>query len=186
MGKLIMWNLVTLDGFFEGAKNWDLDWHHIALDDDFFRFCIEQLQSADLLVFGRVTYEGMAAHWPKADGEIAENMNRIPKIVFSRTLKHAEWANTSVIADDPRSAIAALKQVTPRNIFIFGSADLSAHLIDAGLFDEYRLGFTSIILRHGRPLFREGTQRMNLKLIESRQLSAGCVLARYAPEPPHR
>lgn len=70
---MIMWNLMTLDGFFDGPESWRLDWHQTVLDDAFFEFAIEQLRSADMLVFGRITYEGMAAYWQTATGEIANS-----------------------------------------------------------------------------------------------------------------
>ena len=72
MRKLIMWNLVSLDGFFEGAKSWDLGWHESVWGDELERLSIDQLKSADMLLFGRVTYEGMAGYWSSAKGEIAD------------------------------------------------------------------------------------------------------------------
>ena len=86
MRKLIMWNLITLDGYFEGAKNWDLPWHEQVWGEELERFSLEQLESADMLLFGRVTYEGMAAYWQTAQGKIADYMNSLPKVVCSRTL----------------------------------------------------------------------------------------------------
>src|SRR5512143_3978230 len=100
MRKLIMWNLITLDGFFEGAKSWDLDWHEEVWGDDLERLSLDQLHSADLLLFGRVTYEGMAAYWKSAQGEIADLMNGLPKVVFSRTLATADWSHTTLVRDD--------------------------------------------------------------------------------------
>jgi dihydrofolate reductase len=85
--KLIMWNLITLDGYFEGEKNWDLPWHEDLWGEELERFSLDQLQSADMLVFGRVTYEGMAAYWQTATGAVAEYMNSLPKLVCSRTLR---------------------------------------------------------------------------------------------------
>jgi len=82
MRRLIIWNTITLDGFFEGAHSWALDWHAHIWGDELERFCIDQLRSADLLVFGRVTY----AYWQTAQGEIANFMNSLPKIVVPRTL----------------------------------------------------------------------------------------------------
>jgi dihydrofolate reductase len=86
MSKLIMWNLMTLDGFFDGAENWALDWHQYAWGEELERTSVEQLRAADMLLFGRVTYEGMAAYWKTAQGEVATYMNSLPKVVFSRTL----------------------------------------------------------------------------------------------------
>jgi dihydrofolate reductase len=102
MRKLIMWNLLTVDGYFEGAKSWELDWHEYVWGDELERLSIEQLGSADMLLFGRVTYEGMAAHWPTAQGEVAAFMNSLPKIVFSRTLVSPSWANTTLVKEDAR------------------------------------------------------------------------------------
>lgn len=90
MSKLIMWNLMSLDGFFEGAKNWGLDWHEYVWGDELERISIGQLHSADRLMFGRVTYEGMAAYWRTAKGAVAELLNSIPKVVISRTLDKAD------------------------------------------------------------------------------------------------
>ena len=184
MRKLIMWNLITLDGFFEGTKSWDLDWHQYAMGEAFDQFALEQLRSADMLLFGGVTYEGMAKYWPNAQGEsaeIAEFMNKLPKVVVSRTLDRAEWANTTLVKENPVAAVSDLKRQGDRNIFLFGSADLSSTLMDAGLFDEYRFGVVSVVLGRGRPLFREGMNRLRLTLLESRQLSPGCVVLRYEP-----
>ena len=86
MRRLIMWNMVTLDGFFEGSKPWDIAWHELGWGEELERLSVEQTSAADALLFGRVTYEGMAAYWPSAKGEVADIMNAIPKIVFSKTL----------------------------------------------------------------------------------------------------
>jgi len=87
MRRLIMWNLVTLDGFFEGPFSWEIDWHDYVWGEELEQFSIEQSKSADMLLFGRVTYQGMAAYWASEKGEIADFMNNIPKIAFSRTLE---------------------------------------------------------------------------------------------------
>ena len=79
MSKLIMWNLMTLDGMFEGKQPWDLEWHEFAWGDELKNFSLEQAQEADALLFGRRTYEGMAAHWSTQAGEIADFMNAVPK-----------------------------------------------------------------------------------------------------------
>ena len=87
MRKLIMWNVITLDGCFEGEKKWDLSFHNKVWGPELQELGLEQLRNADFLVFGRVTYEGMAAYWKKAEGENNETarlMNSIPKLVFSK------------------------------------------------------------------------------------------------------
>ena len=100
MGKLIMWNIITLDGYFEGEKNWELPFLEMVWGSEMEHFSLEQLNSTDYLVFGRVTYEGMAAYWKTAQGEIAEFMNKLPKIVCSRTLNSVDWNNSILIKDN--------------------------------------------------------------------------------------
>ena len=93
MAKLIMWNLMTLDGFVAG-ENRDISWHFDVWGEELEQLSIKQLNSAGGLLFGRVTYELMANHWPNATGEVADLMNALPKYVFSRTLTKSDWANT--------------------------------------------------------------------------------------------
>jgi dihydrofolate reductase len=181
MSRLIMWNLITLDGFFEGGKSWALDWHHYVWGDELERFSVEQLRSADMLLFGRITYEGMAAYWQTAQGEVANFMNSLPKVVFSRTLDRAEWKNTKLVKGDAASGVLRLKHQGEKNIFVFGSADLSATLMEQRLFDEYRLGLVPVVLGSGKPLFGRNLSRLRLRLLESRPLSSGCVVLRYEP-----
>lgn len=183
MRKLIMWNMVTLDGFFEGPEKWEVDWHNDAWSEDLEQFVLEQLQSADLLLFGRVTYKGMARYWPSAEGQVADLMNSIPKIVFSRTLEKAEWNNTRIISANAEDQVFQLKQQPGKNILIFGSADLSSTLMQRNLIDEYRLGLNPIVLGGGGPLFKSSPHRLKMKLLEARPLKGDCVLLRYQPLP---
>lgn len=181
MGKLIMWNVITLDGFFEGAKKWDLDFHNTVWGDELEQLSIEQLQQCNALVFGRRTYEGMAAYWKTAPGEeeVAKFMNALPKIVVSRTLENADWNNTRVVKDDIEGEIAALKQ-SKKDSYIFGSADLSATLMNLGLIDEYRICIVPIILGGGTPLFKENPEQLKLQLLSTQALKNGGVILRYA------
>ena len=133
MSRIIMWNLVSVDGLFEGPNSWELDWHQLVLGEEFNLFALEQLYSADGLLFGRVTYEGMAAYWPTAQGEIADLMNSLPKFVFSRSLNHAEWSNTTLVRENAASEILKLKNQGTKNTLVFGSANLSATLMEHNL-----------------------------------------------------
>lgn len=183
MRKLIMWNLITLDGYFEGAANWELDWHKYVWGGELERFSMEQLRSADMLLFGRTTYEGMAAYWQSAHGEDADLMNNLQKIVCSRTLERAEWKNTTLVKDDAAAAVTELKRAGDGNIFVFGSGELSRTLMERGLFDEYRLAVVPVVLGSGKTLFGHNLSRLRLRLLEARPLSSGCVILRYAPQP---
>jgi dihydrofolate reductase len=173
-----MWNLITLDGYFEGEKNWDLGFHDLVWGKELEKLSIEQLQSADMLVFGGVTYEGMAKYWPDAKGEIADYMNRIPKVVCSSSLKTADWNNTAIVKDAV-AELPKLKQQGNGNMFVFGSGILCEALMKADLFDEYRLAIVPVFLGKGRRLFNQGLNYQPLKLLEARPLSTGGVILKY-------
>jgi dihydrofolate reductase len=181
MRRVIMWNLITLDGYFEGPEPWDLRFHSYALSVEFEELSLQQLRSADALVFGRATYEGMAAHWSSAEGAVADLMNAVPKIVCSRTLRHAAWSNTTVSSDATR-AVSQLKHGGDGDILVFGSSHLSGTLIREGLFDEYRLGVVPAAIGRGRSLFGSETSVLKLNLCEAKAMSNGCLFLRYAPE----
>lgn len=175
-----MWNMVTLDGFFEGSKKWDIDFHNYVWGEELEQLSNEQSKSVGMLLFGRVTYEGMAGYWTSETGETADFMNAIPKIVFSRTLTEATWKNTRLVSENAVEEVVRLKQQPGKDLFVFGSADLSSTFTRHGLFDEYRLGLTPVVLGAGTPLFKPSPE-VRLKLVETRPLKSGCVILRYAP-----
>jgi dihydrofolate reductase len=184
MRKLIMWNVITLDGYFEGEKPWDLNFHELVWGKELEDFSHEQLDSADMLVFGENTYKGMAEYWSAAPAEnavTAEKMNAIKKIACSKTMKSADWNNTTIVRDAV-AEITKLKQEGGRDMLVFGSSILSASLMQAGLFDEYRLVVAPVLLGKGRRLFGDGLPYQKLKLLEVKALSTGGVFERYAPD----
>lgn len=176
-----MWNMVTLDGFFEGPKSWEIDWHEYVWGPELEQFAIDQSKSIGMLLFGRVTYEGMAGYWTTATGEIADFMNSIPKVVFSRTLERAAWNNTRLVKANAEEEVARLKQHPGKDLYLFGSANLSSALIQHGLIDEYRLALNPLILGGGNPLFKPSPHRMRMKLLDTRPLKSGVVILRYEP-----
>lgn len=183
MRKLIMFNLITLDGFFEGP-NREIDWHNV--DEEFNDYSIQQLNQVDTILFGRVTYQMMASYWPtpeamRDDPIVAELMNNSPKIVFSNIMQSADWQNTALIRGDAAEAILKLKQLPGKDLVIFGSGKLTSSLASIGLIDEYRLIVNPIILGGGNPLFRELKGRLHLKLINSKVFKNGNVLLCYQP-----
>ena len=179
MARLIMWNLMTLDGFVEGP-NRDISWHLDVWGDELERLSIEQGKAAGALIFGRVTYELMANCWPNETGEVADFMNALPKYVFSRTLTHSDWRNTQLFGDDLSGTVARLKRDSAKDIFIFGSADLCAGLMPHGQIDEFRIGICPVLLGGGTPLFKTSAERIKLKLLDAKALSSGIVINRYA------
>ncbi len=183
MKKLIMWNVITLDGYFEGEKNWDLGFHQLVWGNELESFVNEQLKTADTLVFGANTYKGMADYWSKEsedEGETPILMNKIPKIVCSPTREHADWNNTTIVKDAVPE-LTKMKQGGSGNMFVFGSGILSQSLMKADLFDEYRLCIAPVFLGKGRHLFGPGLNYQELTLLESKPLSSGGVILRLAP-----
>ncbi len=177
-----MWNVVTLDGRFEGEKPWDLAFHELVWGPELEALSLEQLQEASAIVYGENTYKGMADYWPKAEGTdatVAPLMNNIAKIVCSPTLEKAEWHNTTIVRDAVVE-IKRLKEEEGGPMFVFGSGILSQSLLNAGLFDEIRLCVAPTILGKGRALFTDGNTPHNFKLLESRPLENGGLILRYA------
>ncbi|HSN73317.1 MAG TPA: dihydrofolate reductase family protein [Steroidobacteraceae bacterium] len=179
MRKLIVWNLVSLDGFFEGPEPWAIDWFDTVWGEELERFSLDQARTADTLLFGRVTYEGMATYWRSATGAIADFMNGVEKIVFSRTLSATDWENSRLAVGDAAEEVARFKGEAGRDILVFGSSQLVHTLLEAGLVDEIRLGVTPLILGAGTPLFKPRAERIRIRLLESRPLESGCVILRY-------
>jgi len=181
MRTLFAFDMVTLDGFFEGPDR-DISWHNV--DDEFNAFAGRQLGTVDGLLFGRVTYQLMALYWPTAAGNdpvVTLKMNTLPKFVFSRTLERAEWNNTRLIRENAAEEILKLKQERGKDLALFGSANLLSTLAQAGLVDEYRLMVNPILLGKGTPLFQGLDRRMDLKLISSNTYRSGNVLLCYRP-----
>lgn len=179
--KLVTWNLQSLDGCFEGPALWSLDFHTTVWGDELRQFSLQQAGEIGVLLFGRVTYEGMASHWSRETDEIADFMNSVPKMVFSSTLKEATWSNTTLVRGDAADTVRRLKREPGKDLFIFGSAKLCDSLMRQGLVDEYRLCLAPVVLREGTPLFKPGGEMERMRLLECRPLQTGGVLLRYAP-----
>jgi len=181
MRRLIVFNLVTLDGCFEGSKPWDIQWHEEVWDEGLEQLSRKHARTTGMLLFGRVTYEGMAAYWPGATGDVADFMNSVPKIVASHTLGTASWNNSRIVSDDVVDTVSSLKRESGGDIRVFGSALLTATLLEVGLVDEICLAVAPLILGSGRALFPARLTRCRMHLLETRALESGCVILRYQP-----
>jgi len=180
MRNVIVWDMMTLDGYFEGRKPWEIDYHEYVWGPELERFSLDQAKEVGTLLFGRKTYQGMEAYWSKATGDIAAFMNSVPKVVFSNTLEAATWNNSRLVKGRAEDEVVRLKQEPGRNLFIFGSADLVDTLTKQGLIDEYRIGLNPLVLGGGNPLFKPNEEQLRLKLLEARPMQSGVVLLRYA------
>lgn len=181
MKKLIMWNVITLDGYFEGKQAWDLEFHQSVWGKELQEYVVAQLKTIDVLIFGANTYKGMADYWTNAEGEPeAQYMNDLPKIVCSTTLTTAGWKNTTIV-NDAVSELQKRKQEGDGTMFVFGSGMLSESLMKANLFDEYRLCIAPVFLGNGRRLFNEGIPYQKLTLVNEQTLETGGVIVTYVP-----
>jgi len=186
MGKLAVFNSVTLDGYFAG-ENGDFSWaHRPEKDEEFDAFVKDNAGSGGILVFGRITYELMASYWPtpqasQNDPTVAAGMNANRKIVFSRTLDKATWNNTTLLKGDLAAEIRKLKEESEKDMTILGSGSLVSQLAQEGLIDEYQMVLVPVVLGKGRTMFDGVQERLRLKLTKTRAFSKGNVLLRYEP-----
>lgn len=186
MRKLIVFNHVSLDGYFVDQNN-DMSWAHAAPQDaEWNDFVAGNAQGGGTLVFGRITYDQMASFWPTPVAyqmmpTVAERMNNLPKIVFSRTMQKTTWHNTTLINDNLVEEMRKRKETPGDGMAIMGSGTIVAQLAQAGLIDEYQVVVNPIVLGQGRTLFDGLSAKLPLKLIQSRTFGNGNVFLCYVP-----
>ncbi|WP_444904789.1 dihydrofolate reductase family protein [Microbulbifer sp. CnH-101-E] len=180
MRRLVVWNVMTLDGYFEGTAPWALEHHGTVWGDELEAFSLQQGDEIGTLLFGRCTYEGMASHWRNETGAVADMMNSLEKAVITRTLETADWSNTRLLKGEAGEHVRVLKRETgKRDIFVFGSANLVDTLLARGLVDEYRICLAPIVLGAGSPLFKANAIQKNFELMRADALKSGGVILRY-------
>lgn len=143
------------------------------------------MEGADALLFGRRTYQTMAAAWPnRLDDPYADRMNSIRKYVASRTLTEADltWSNSVLLpAHDVIDAVAKLRSAPGRDVLVWGSAELATHLVSAGLVDEYRLMIEPVLLGGGKRVFPNDGERRPLELVSLTRAATGTLVCTYRP-----
>jgi len=182
MRRLTAFEQVSVDGFFTDAKG-DMSWAH-KQDPEWNAFAANNAQGGGMLLFGRVTYEMMAAFWPtpaarKANADVAEGMNRMPKVVFSRTLDKASWSNTTLVKSDPAAAVRKMKTEPGPDMVILGSGTIVSQLAQAGLIDAYQIVVDPVVLGSGRTLFEGVRDRIALERTGTRAFGNGNVVLSY-------
>jgi len=184
MRKLMVFNHVTLDGYFTDAKG-DMSWAH-KQDAEWDAFVAQNAKGGGVLVFGRITYEMMAGFWPtpmalKSFPAVAERMNSLPKVVFSRTLDKASWNNTKLVKGDIAAEVRRMKQEPGEGMVIMGSGSIVSQLTQQGLIDEFQIVVNPIVIGKGRTMFEGLTDKLNLKQTRTRTFGNGNVLVCYEP-----
>jgi dihydrofolate reductase len=186
MRKLIVFNHVSLDGYFVDA-NGSMYWAKTRKDDEEWNaFVAENTSGNGPLLFGRKTYELMIQYWPtpmakQHDAQIADRMNALPKVVFSRTLQDVTWSNTQLVKGDLTEEVRQMKEETGEGMTILGSGTLVAQLADEGLIDEYHVVVNPLVLGKGRTMFEGIKDKLALKPVKSRTFGNGCVYLVYEP-----
>jgi dihydrofolate reductase len=181
MGKVVVSSFISLDGYIEASNR---EMIAPAPTPDLFRYFIEPvLQRSGVLIYGRVTYEGMVGYWtsPAADPAEAARLAATRKVVFSRTLQRADWGVVEIARGDLAGVVSQLKRETDKDLIILGSAGLASDFMEASLVEEYRLLVNPIVFGGGTPLFRQGLSRLRLKLVDARPFDSGSVLLTYEP-----
>jgi len=185
MGKVSVFNTVSVDGFFTDVRG-DMSWAH-KTDPEWIAFASDNAKGGDgMLLFGRVTYEMMASYWPteqakKAAPLVARGMNDLAKVVFSRSLDVATWNNTRLVKTGLEDEVRTLKRTSQKSMTILGSGSIVSQLAREGLIDEYQLVVSPIILGKGRTLFEGADIKLPLKLVRSRSFQNGNVVLWYEP-----
>ena len=184
MRKLAVFNQVSLDGYFAGADG-DISWaHKDANDAEWNAFVADNAGGGGVLLFGRITYDMMKAFWPTPAAlamapAVAKQMNALPKVVFSRTLKQASWENTKLVHGDLAAEVRKLKEEPGPNLVILGSGSIVSQLAQAGLIDEYQIVVNPIVLGRGRTMFEGLHEHVPLKRTQTRSFANGNILLCY-------
>jgi len=185
MRKLIAFSNVTLDGYFTDVDG-DIGWAKGNSDPEFNAFVAGNAKGGGLLLLGRITYELMASYWPtpfatKNDPDVAERMNNLPKIVFSRTLDEASWNNTRLVKEGLAAEVRKMKNEAGPDMAILGSGSIVSQLARDRLVDEYQVVINPVVLGRGRTMFEGVKDRLALKLTGTRRFGNGNVFLRYEP-----
>ncbi|KQC00344.1 dihydrofolate reductase family protein [Pedobacter sp. Hv1] len=183
MRKLSIYNFLSLNGFYKNEQG-DISWHTHGQEEG--EYSAEMLQEDHILLFGRITYQMMESYWPTSfalsnDPIVANGMNEAEKIVFSTTLSHANWNNTTIVKDNIIDEIKKLKNTPGKNLTLLGSGQVLTQFAAHGLIDEYQLMIDPIAIGKGTPIFNGLEQQLALKLTDTKVFKSGTVLLTYQP-----
>jgi dihydrofolate reductase len=186
MRRLVVFNAVTVDGYIADSVG-DMSWAHKAREDAEWReFMDSNATGGGMLLFGRVTYELMKNFWPTAQAAemfpvVAERMNNLPKVAFSRTMDEATWTNTTLVKGDMVAAVRRMKDEEGGGMAILGSASIVAQLAEAGVIDEYQMAVSPVALGAGKTMFEGMKRKLALRLTKTRTFGNGVVFVCYEP-----
>jgi len=184
MHKILVFNNVSMDGLFsdsDGGVGW------AKRDNEELTEYVKQSRGdISTYMFGKTTYQMFAGFWPTPAGKaanpyFAKILTEGRKVVFSKSLKRADWENSVIEPKADATTIGRVRKSNNGDCLIFGSGTLVRDLTEKGLIDEYQLVLNPVILGSGRPLFSPLPKSVELQLLESKPFKNGTVLLRYQP-----
>jgi dihydrofolate reductase len=189
MRKIKLQMQLSIDGFVCGP-NGEMDWMIWEWDDVLKNYAGDLTRSADTFLMGRNTGEGMAVYWPTVAGNpeskeedkwMADKLNNLPKVVFSKTVTSINWTNARV-SNDMVEEVRELKKEPGKDIMLYGGAKLVSSFIRENLIDEYHLFINPAIIGKGKTIFSDLKEKMNLKLVKATPSATGIVILHYTPQ----
>lgn len=182
MKKIISVEWLSLDGYFTDANN-GTDW--FVSSEETGNYLLKLFANIDTILLGKITYEIFAAYWPKPNPSdpnpkaLIDFMNNSRKVVFSKSLKKAEWNNSVLKEDIDITEINKLKKDASKDIVIFGSGTIVSQLTKLGLIDEYQFLIIPVFLGNGKTLFKNEEAKAKLKLLNSKKFENGNMALHY-------
>jgi dihydrofolate reductase len=190
MRKVILQEFISMDALVAGPND-NVDFIPAATQGDVSlgRAQLALMDTIDLLLLGRVTYEMFAGYWPNVteggEQEFADKFNAVPKVVFSKTLGRAPWGTwgeARIVRGSAVEEVATLKQQAGKDLLVSGSISIAQALIAERMVDEYRLVLCPVVLGSGRPLFRDNAGSIPMKLLNANRQDRGAVSLTYSLE----
>jgi dihydrofolate reductase len=184
MAKIVVFNSVSLDGYFTDANS-DMSFaRNTNPDPEWDAFVSDNANGGGMLLFGRITYDLMVSFWPTPFAVenmpvVAERMNNLPKMVFSKTMDNATWNNTKLVKEDMIGEVKKLRKEPGSDITIMGSGSIIAQLSQHGLIDEYQMVMIPVVLGKGRTMFEGVQKKLSMKLSSTRTFANGNIVLSY-------
>lgn len=179
MRKLVFAINITIDGFADHTAG--------IADDELHEYFTNFLDTIDITLMGRKTYQLMESYWPKAHedpnatkstNDFADKFNAMNKIVFSNTLSDVKWKNSSLASKSLLNVVSDLKNQNGKNISA-GSLSIASQLFNANLIDEFWFLIHPVVLGKGKKLFDSLDIKSQLQLIDIKKLNSGVVVLHY-------
>ncbi len=181
MRKLSSFTFLSLDGYYKGIDE-DITWHRHGEEEN--QYSEDSLESNNILLFGRTTYEVMYSFWPtpmaaKLFPKVALGMNKAAKIVFSNSFQSVYWNNTQIMNGNIIDTIRRLKSTEGDNLSILGSGSMVRQFSESALIDSYQIMIDPVVLGKGTSLFNGMKNKLDLELVDTRVFKSGVILLIY-------